>query len=296
MLEGVDYSWSRPDLEQLYQLGKQFIIRYVSYSDTGKNLTRAEAEQARRVGLAIVTNWEWDARDQLGGYARGQAHAREADRQHRACGGPKDRPIYFSTDFDASTGELETCYDYLRGAASIIGWDRVGVYGGYRTIAYMASKGVRWLWQTYAWSGGRWHKAAQLRQYRNGVHLAGGEVDLNRAMTDDYGQWGLSDTGGGSMIGLKLGDTGERVKGLQSALREAGFSPGEVDGIYGPKTAAALLACRKAQGSSVESGNKVSGWANTQLLIALATKYAGKGPPGKTPTKIHITGEVVEAE
>lgn len=192
MTEGVDYSWGRPDPAELYRLGKRFAVRYVSYDRTGKNLTKAEADRLHAAGLATVTNWEHSHLDQLGGYSRGVEHAREADRLHRACGGPPDRPIYFSTDFDASPAQLATCYDYLRGCADVLGWDRVGVYGGIRTIDHMADRGVRWLWQTYAWSAGQWHPATDLRQYRNGVRLAGGEVDLNKAMTSDFGQWGVA--------------------------------------------------------------------------------------------------------
>jgi hypothetical protein len=39
----------------------------------------------------------------------------------------------------------------------------------------------------------RWHPRAHLQQYRNGVALAGGTVDLDRAATVDYGQWGQED-------------------------------------------------------------------------------------------------------
>jgi hypothetical protein len=189
-VEGVDYSWGRPDPRTLFRLGKRFAIRYLSYDTTGKNLTRAEADRLVAAGLAVVSNWEDAAGDQLGGYNRGVTHATEAARQHRACGGPPDRPIYFSTDFDATTRQLATCYDYLRGAASVIGWARVGGCGGHRTINYMRDRGVRWLWQTYAWSGGQWAGGAHLRLYRNGVRLAGAEVDLDRAVEADYGQWG----------------------------------------------------------------------------------------------------------
>lgn len=204
-IEGVDYSWGRPDVAELRRAGKRFAVRYVSFNRTGKNLTRGEADALHAAGLATVTNWENSAHDQLGGFDQGVIHAREADRLHRAAGGPPDAPIYFSTDFDASTAQLATCFAYLRGAAEIIGWPRVGVYGGRRTIDYIAARDVRWLWQTYAWSGfnplsgrfdpehPRWHPAATIHQYNNGVRLAGADTDLNRAMEDDYGQWGLEE-------------------------------------------------------------------------------------------------------
>lgn len=204
-IEGVDYSWARPDPVKLYAAGKRFAVRYLSWGssgrgnsilsgyDNGKVLTKAEAERLQAAGLAIVSNWEYRTDDQLRGREGGKTDAREADRLHKAVGGPAGSVIYFSTDFDASTTQLATCYEYLRGCADVLGWDRVGVYGGYRTVAYMAGKGVRWLWQTYAWSGGKWHPNAQLQQYKNGVKVAGSDVDLNRATTTNYGQWAASE-------------------------------------------------------------------------------------------------------
>lgn len=192
-VEGVDYSWGRPNVDELYRLGKRFACRYVSFSTTGKNITRREAEALNAAGIAVVTNWENRASDQLGGTSAGRAHATVAAELHTQAGGPPDRPIYFSTDFDASPSQLEVCHQYLAGAAREIGWGRVGVYGGIRTIQFMAARDVRWLWQTYAWSGGRWDSRAHIRQYRNGVQLAGAEVDLNRATKDDFGQWGVED-------------------------------------------------------------------------------------------------------
>ncbi|ADD43549.1 peptidoglycan-binding domain-containing protein [Stackebrandtia nassauensis] len=80
--------------------------------------------------------------------------------------------------------------------------------------------------------------------------------------------------GDDDVIGLKKGNSGERVKGLQAALGRAGY-PVDVDGEYGPKTAAALLEMRKDMGSSAENGDKVTGYAYAQLLSALAKKQAG---------------------
>lgn len=333
-VEGVDYSWGRPDLAELARLGKRFIIRYVSWDRTGKNLNKSEADNAIAAGLSVVTNWEWDARDQLGGRSRGVEHAREADRLHRAAGGPAGRPIYFSTDFDASTAQLATCYAYLEGAASVLGWARVGVYGSRRTIDYMASRGVRWLWQTYAWSGfsplsgrfdednSRWHSKANLHQYNNGVRVAGADCDLNRAMTVDFGQWGQA-SGGIETMFCAHGDRGKNVEALQRQLRELGHDPGALDGVYGDKTAAALAAAR-----GTGDGREYGPVSYVQLLTQLTRMDAGvpgpqgpkgdpgpagpagpagptgqpgppgepgpAGPAGRTPTRIAISGDVIE--
>jgi hypothetical protein len=114
---------------------------------------------------------------------------------------PGHRPIYFSVDWDAGSGDWAAIDAALKGAASVIGAGRVGIYGGYNTIAHCASAGTAaWFWQTYAWSTWtnpatgehevRWHPRCHLQQYKNGVSLADGTVDLTRAVQADYGQWG----------------------------------------------------------------------------------------------------------
>lgn len=126
---------------------------------------------------------------------------------------------------------------------------------------------------------------------------------------------GGAGTGGGDdVIGLSRGDEGEQVKGLQATLRYAGFDPGEVDGVYGPKTAAQVLAMRKSQGSTVGDGDNFTGWAYGQLLMAMSKAHGGGGEPGprgpegpagkdgrdgkdgRTPTRIAISGDVIASE
>lgn len=189
VLEGVDYAWSRPDPAGLYAAGKRFASRYLSYDTTGKNLTLAEAERLAAAGLAVVANWEWQAGDAKKGYGAGAQYAAEAVRQAAACGMPAGRPIYFSVDYDPA-GAYGPVDDYFRGILSVLPLSEVGAYGGYDTIQHLFNAGlISWGWQTYAWSGGRWLKGAHVQQYQNGVNLAGGELDLDRAMVDDYGQW-----------------------------------------------------------------------------------------------------------
>ncbi|WP_433696644.1 peptidoglycan-binding domain-containing protein [Nocardiopsis sp. CA-288880] len=74
------------------------------------------------------------------------------------------------------------------------------------------------------------------------------------------------------MVGLKLNDTGERVKYLQELLTFAGFPPGVIDGVYGTRTADAVLACRKSEGSNATSGNSITGAAAKQILTAFVRR------------------------
>lgn len=79
---------------------------------------------------------------------------------------------------------------------------------------------------------------------------------------------------------LRSGSKGEDVKKLQTALNNAGYSVGSVDGIYGNKTAAAVKAYQKANGLSVD------GIAGNQTLGSLYTTKATN-----TTTNKNTTGE-----
>lgn len=188
--EGVDYAYARPSPQCLYSSGKRFVVRYLSYDTNSKNLTRTEAEAISTGGLSLVCNWEAEANGALGGYAEGLRAGQTAKRLASDCGQPDARPIYFSVDFDASTGDLQKSMEYFGGVIDAIGFSRCGVYGGYNTIDYFVKqRSAQWFWQTYAWSAGRLHKSANLYQYHNGQTVCGGSVDLDRAITSDYGQW-----------------------------------------------------------------------------------------------------------
>lgn len=197
-IEGVDYAWGRPNPAVLAGMGKKFACRYLSWLPNGKVMTADEVRALAAAGIAVVSNWEyygdWD-HDYSGGYTKGRQHAIEADRQHRAYGGPPDRPIYFSTDFAPTADQMPTVGEYYRGVASEIGIARTGAYGGIGTVRYLFDRDlIKWGWQTYAWSGGAWDGRAQIQQYRNGVWIDGVDCDLDRALTVDYGQWGLLET------------------------------------------------------------------------------------------------------
>ena len=53
-------------------------------------------------------------------------------------------------------------------------------------------------------------------------------------------------------MALRQGSSGSEVSTLQQLLEDAGFSPGKIDGIFGPKTAAALRAFQTANDLTVD--------------------------------------------
>jgi hypothetical protein len=173
----------------LHDASVMFVCRYLSHTPS-KNLTAAEAIKLSDAGIWIVVVWETTANRALAGRTAGVADAMDAQVQAQACGMPAGRPIYFAVDWDASKSQQAKIDAYLDGAASVLGKARVGIYGGYGPVQRAMDGGhAAWGWQTYAWSGGRWHGDAQLQQYSNNHTLGGVGCDYDRATTTDYGQW-----------------------------------------------------------------------------------------------------------
>src|SRR5712692_1862969 len=81
------------------------------------------------------------------------------------------------------------------------------------------------------------------------------------------------------MATLKLGSKGQEVEALQQALIQKGFSPGAVDGDFGPGTQPALIASQKSAGLLAD------GIAGPRTLAALglaAPDDAATAVPGVT--------------
>lgn len=187
--EGIDYSWARPGGAAIKRAGKQFVVRYLfEDGQGGKGLDVGELADLVANGLEIVLVYEAYARSPIEGRATGKAHAEASQREINRLGLPKNSPVYFAVDWDASAGEQGAVDEYLRGCADVIGAGRVGVYGSYAVMdRCMANKTAIWFWQTYAWSGGKVREGIHLYQYLNGQNL-NGAVDYNRTSLDNYGQ------------------------------------------------------------------------------------------------------------
>lgn len=193
MTLGLDYAGGRPSGAAIKAAGYDFVVRYLSSGGAslpGKLLTPAEADDLRAHDVEIVSNWETLSDRMLGGYGAGVADANMAMAQVLHCGGRTDRPIYFSCDWDAAEEEQPLIDAYLRGAASAIGEENVGIYGGYFPVARALDHGAaRWAWQTGAWSGGIREPRAHLFQRIGFAYVDGVQCDVNEALQSDYGQW-----------------------------------------------------------------------------------------------------------
>lgn len=196
MSEGVDYAFNPPTVASLVAASKRFACRYGGPGSDSKQLHAAELRALTAGGIAVVANAEGTADGLASGWSVGEAWAKSSLAHFSALGMPDNRPVYLSVDFDCGPTRWPSVREALRGAASVLGASRVGVYGSYDVMNWALHDNVaKWFWQTYAWSGGRWAAHNHIEQYKNGVLMGGGNVDLNRSKQNDYGQWGVSTMG-----------------------------------------------------------------------------------------------------
>jgi len=210
LIYGVDYAWSHPSPAALKAAanpdgttGKKFVVRYGgSGIDDSKMLTAGELSRLIAADIAAVSNVEGTAGG-FRGYSAGQSFARRGRSWFKNLGMPDNRPIYYSADWDVQPGDWPDLKAALDGAASVDGRGNVGLYGGLYAIQQAQRTGAaKWYWQTYGWSTRKqpdgsykvvWADGTHIQQYRNGVKIDGADCDLNRALTADYGQWGVQE-------------------------------------------------------------------------------------------------------
>ena len=75
------------------------------------------------------------------------------------------------------------------------------------------------------------------------------------------------------MVLLKIGSTGADVKYLQTLLVKLGFNPGPIDGIFGPKTDAAVRSFQKAYGLVVDGIVGTNTWAAINKALHLIAYF-----------------------
>lgn len=191
-MKGLDYSAGHPPGAAIHAAGFRFAVRYLAYPGARpKYITRTEAQDLLAHGIAIGLVWETTAGRALAGRAAGATDARTAASSAAAVGQPVHRPIYFAVDVDVATSSQMAAVDtYLDGAASVLGRERVGVYGEHDVVEHCLSTGKAvWGWQTMAWSRGRRSERAHLIQELGQVTVGGVACDTNVAMKTDFGQW-----------------------------------------------------------------------------------------------------------
>lgn len=113
---------------------------------------------------------------------------------------------------------------------------------------------------------------ANLWQYTDTGRVSGvsGNVDLDRLLREVAGDRGPAPALGAAT--LRPGDRGQYVSNLQTMLAALGFEPGSADGIFGPRTQAAVLAFQRAAGLSAD------GLVGNQTKTALRAAWNRTGP------------------
>lgn len=194
--EGVDYSrTANADWDALAAAlkaeGKHFAGRYAvnDKSPGGRGITGEEYRALMAAGVDVFLYWQSGTDWMLGGYAAGAQGAINAQDNIIEAGMPDDIPVYFACDFDATAGQQAAIDSCLRGAASVLGFERVGLYAGLWPLnRAMANKSARWFCQTSAWSDGRILPGIHLYQYAYNQYVAGTNCDWVRAYQPHYGQ------------------------------------------------------------------------------------------------------------
>jgi hypothetical protein len=288
-LKGCDYAFAQPSVAALTAAGVKFVCRYLS-TDPAKNLSAAERDALHKAGISIVLVWETTGTSPKAGYAQGLDEARTARAQATALGCPTSVPIYYAVDFQPTGAQLSDVLDYLHGASDAEGSkDRVGPYGSYEVIEAAAAAGYALLWQTYAWSSGKWASQTTIRQTLNGTHIGGAEVDLDEATAGNYGQWTPAATtppkppatpGRPQVV---KGNSGYWVEVVQRSVMLAGCDPHGVDGKFGGNTFTAVEAAQKALGARVDGQVGPETWSKLEartLVVQRALAGHGYGAGG----------------
>ncbi|MFC3998954.1 peptidoglycan-binding protein [Nocardiopsis sediminis] len=142
------------------------------------------------------------------------------------------------------------------------------------------------IWNRRIWSkeraseGWRPYTGANPHDLHMHVSVGVGPSGQSTGPYDDTSPWGIAagsaQTGDGDMVGLRQGDTGERVKFLQELLVKAGHSVGAagIDGDYGTATTNAVIAAREAEGSAEHVGDHITGAAAKQIMSQFIKAHA----------------------
>ena len=247
---------------RLKKAGVGVVVRYVGAA-RWKSLTRSEANALRNSGIDIAAVYETKAGWMLGGRAAGVAAAKKARAAVIACGGPSKPFVYFACDI--ATKRYSTVNACLKGAASVLGADHVGIYGSYAVCANALKSGyAKKAWQTLAWSSGKVYSKAGIYQIAHRIDGSLGlDYDSNLVRADDIGQWGYTPGGVGwtsqtTSATATLNAVDFADAGTGWAVGEAGTIIRTTDGgsTWAPQTTSVTAAL-----NSVRFVDSSTGWA-----------------------------------
>ncbi len=193
MKKGIDCTTriTKTLADNLKAQGIAFICRYlVPASMAWKRLTKAEADVITAAGINILSVFESSANRASAGKTAGLTDGMAAMKEAQIVGQPVGTTIYFAVDYDAQPKDYDMIEAYLKAAYSQITGYNIGVYGSYAVCEAMHLRGIKYCWQTYAWSKGKKSAYANVYQYKNGASVAGITCDLNESYGNE-GYWSL---------------------------------------------------------------------------------------------------------
>ncbi len=203
MARGLDTATpcSQSTIDAIIQAGYAFVARYYCTGGLWKRLGWEEALRLSHSGIGIVSVFQNynDAPDRFSA-SLGKGHAEAAQEYARkVIGQPKNTPIYFAVDFDASDAEIKgVVTDYFKAVKRVFSDRRlykVGVYGSGAVCGYLKDDAdlaeYSWLSMSTGWRGYRAYnnrKRWNLKQIR-AITIAEVEFDTNEEGLRGSGSW-----------------------------------------------------------------------------------------------------------
>jgi|SRR5579859_1010471 len=205
----IDFSTARPSLSSLKTAGVTAVGRYLGWDgvsgfpNTGKNITKSEAEFYLANNIAVFLAFEYNANAAAFGANQGSKDGALATEQLNQILAPITTGVYFAVDFDipdydpslANTpanarAKLGPIGDYFTAIKALKPSYRVGVYGGYWAVKRLFDAELVTLgWQTVAWSGGNVDPRINLLQTTLASPISGADVNVHEQKQADFGQW-----------------------------------------------------------------------------------------------------------
>lgn len=199
----IDFSAGLPDPGAIRDAGHEGAVLYCSPARepwmTAKQPPREYLDKLDNAGLKFGFVWQYGgatAPDALRGYEGGVADASAARDYLNAvhCAG---HPVYFAVDFNITLEQWNTtAVEYFRGAISVLGRQRVGIYGHSRVVHWAMEDNVvatvapgRVLgWVTSSWGSRGFAPYSTLYQKTHNTPGPDGvQVDENDTLHDEWG-------------------------------------------------------------------------------------------------------------
>ena len=165
----LDFSASLPNVGAIKNAGYGGVMLYCAPGREtwmrGKQPPKSYIDQLNAAGIKTGFVWQYGGAnnpDAMRGRAGGIADAKAAGAYLKSVG-KNDLPVIFAVDFDITLGQWNTvAVEYFKGAMSVLGRRRMGIYGHSRVVHWAMEDNVvaevapgRVLgWVTKSWSHG----------------------------------------------------------------------------------------------------------------------------------------------